>query len=197
MFLVGSYERMISDLYSREYNKSTDLPITIGILVADCRRQFCRENILNHLDRMDEMSGKLIDFYIPGYCKKDHDDYSGEFYTEVSGITHSFSKKLYYEFLTELRKKGIRITGNAQFILIEYVDGKLNYNNKMVFDLERDERSNVIVSPQIFFDYIFKISEEYVGFEVYSKKIAFERRKLSVVNFVRENLPGYLIGKFT
>ena len=39
MFPTGSFGRMENELYWREKNKGTDIPITVGILIADVRRQ--------------------------------------------------------------------------------------------------------------------------------------------------------------
>lgn len=47
MFPTGSFGRMESELWHRECKKRTDIPITVGILIADCRRRFCKENIIN------------------------------------------------------------------------------------------------------------------------------------------------------
>ena len=76
MFPTGSFGRMENELYWREKNKGTDIPITVGILIADVRRQLEREYIFNYINRLNLETGNLIDFYIPGYIKvSNQDDY--------------------------------------------------------------------------------------------------------------------------
>lgn len=43
-------------------NKGTDIPITVGILIADVRRQLEREYIFNYINRLNLETGNLIDF---------------------------------------------------------------------------------------------------------------------------------------
>lgn len=76
MFPTGSFGRMENELCWREKNKGTDIPITVGILIADVRRQLEREYIFNYINRLNLETGNLIDFYIPGYIKvSNQDDY--------------------------------------------------------------------------------------------------------------------------
>ncbi len=50
MYPTGSFQRMVCELQKREQEKGTDIPITVGILIADCRRQFTKENLFNVLE---------------------------------------------------------------------------------------------------------------------------------------------------
>ena len=64
MELVTTFESL-SKRVLEKYDE--EIPITMGILVADYRQSDAREYILNYLNRFDEKSGKYIDFYLPGY----------------------------------------------------------------------------------------------------------------------------------
>ena len=48
-------------------HEDEDSCVTMGILVADYRQSEAREYMLNYLRRFDMLSGKYIDFYLPGY----------------------------------------------------------------------------------------------------------------------------------
>ena len=111
MFPTGSFGRMENELYWREKNKGTDIPITVGILIADVRRQLEREYIFNYINRLNLETGNLIDFYIPGYIKvSNQDDYDNMKYylnncTErfkLGKNFYYFSYELFYEFLDKL-----------------------------------------------------------------------------------------------
>lgn len=64
MELVTTFEKLSRRILEK-YDE--DIPITMGILVADYRQSDAREYILNYLNRFDERSGRYIDFYLPGY----------------------------------------------------------------------------------------------------------------------------------
>ena len=193
MFPTGSFDRMKSELWFREYEKCTDIPITVGILIADYRRRFCKENVINQIERLDKKSGPLIDFYIPGYCKTAEID---EVYLEdfrFKGKSYSFSVEYYNEFIEKLEKMGVEVTGRTQFLLIPYENNKLQVNQALCFDLENDENKSKIVSTKLFFDSIFEISKETTQFEVFKRKIAQERVSAGVIRFLKENLPNTVL----
>lgn len=189
MFPVGSFDRMKNDLWLREYNKGTDIPITVGILIADYRRSFCRENVLNQLERFDKKSGPLIDFYIPGYCKTSEiDEHYAEDYRYKKN-SYSFSPCLFNEFLDSLEERGIKVTGRTQLLLIPYENHHLLFDQAICFDLENDERKNKIQSIKLFFESIFEIAGKTTEFREFKSKINQERAKTWILDFIKENVP--------
>ena len=193
MFPIGSFDRMESDLRTREYEKGTDIPITVGILIADFRRQFCKENIFDQLERLDKKSGPLIDFYIPGYCMTTEIDEHDMNAYKFKNKTYSFSSELFDDFRENLEHRKVEITGHAQLILFPYTDGRLAFDDAMIFDLEQDELKGKTKSTKLFFDFIFKIAGQTTQFEDFRRKTNLDRVKNISLCFIKEHLPGALI----
>lgn len=193
MFPVGSFSRMKNDLWLREYEKGTDIPITVGILIADYRRSFCKENVLNQLERFDKKSGPLIDFYIPGYCKTSEID---EHYVDdyrFKNKKYSFSPQYFNEFIDELEKRNIRVTGRTQLLLLPYEHHHLLFDQAISFDLEGDESGNKIESTKLFFESIFQIASETTAFEIFKARITHDRASNWFFGFQKEKLPDALL----
>lgn len=193
MFPVGSFSRMKNDLWLREYEKGTDIPITVGILIADYRRSFCKENVLNQLERFDKKSGPLIDFYIPGYCKTSEID---EHYVDdyrFKNKKYSFSPQYFNEFIDELEKRNIRVTGRTQLLLLPYENHHLVFDQAISFDLESDESGNKIESTKLFFESIFQIASETTAFEIFKARINHDRASNWFVGFLKEKLPDAIL----
>ena len=193
MFPVGSFSRMKNDLWLREYEKGTDIPITVGILIADYRRSFCKENVLNQLERFDKKSGPLIDFYIPGYCKTSEiDEHYADKY-RFKNQEYSFSPKYFNEFIDELEKRNIRVTGRTQLLLIPYEHHHLLFDQAISFDLESDESGNKIESTKLFFESIFQIASETTAFEIFKARINHDRASNWFFGFLKEKLPDAIL----
>ena len=197
MYPVGSFSRMKNDLWLREYEKGTDIPITVGILIADYRRNFCRENVLNQLERFDKKSGPLIDFYIPGYCKTSEiDEHYADKY-RFKSKEYSFSPKYYDEFIDELEARNIKVTGRTQLILLPYERNHLLFDQAISFDVESDESGNKIESTKLFFESIFQIASETTKFDEFKKRIDRSRAANWFWGFLKENLPGTVLSFIT
>jgi len=189
MFPTGSFDRMKNELYDRENIKGTDIPITVGILILDFCRQFCKENIFNQLERLDKRSGQLIDFYIPGYCKtKDVDEHYNESY-KFKNESYSFDSYYFYDFIDQLEALELKVTGHAQLLLIPFIKGHLDIKNALSFDLEKDEKRGKIESVKLFFDFIIEIASETVAFEEFRKNTRLDRRKRTMLAFIKEKAP--------
>lgn len=184
---VRSYRRMINELAHREDSRGTDIPITVGILIADFRRNFCRENICSQIERLNRKSGPLIDFYIPGYIRTILEDSESDCLC-FKDAGYRFSRHDFDEFIYKLEDRGIKVTGHAQLLLIPYEKKRLWFRDAISFDLEKDESSGKIESTKLFFDFIFEISKSTTDFEEFRKKINFERTRVAVIEFVKEQL---------
>lgn len=193
MFPVGSFSRMKNDLWLREYEKGTDIPITVGILIADYRRSFCKENVLNQLERFDKKSGPLIDFYIPGYCKTSEIDEHYEDDYRFKNKQYSFSPQYFNEFVDELEKRNIKVTGRTQLLLLPYEHHHLLFDQAISFDLESDESGNKIESTKLFFESIFQIASETTAFEIFKARITHDRASNWFFGFLKEKLPDALL----
>ena len=189
---INNHILMLHTLSYRERNEGINHPITVGILVADYRRSFCRENILYQLDRMDKKTGPLIDFYIPGYIKCPHYEKASSNQITFKTGKYRFSLRAYNSFLEYLEQKGINVSGRTQFLLVPYDGGHLWFKDALVFDLEKDEASGKIESAKLFFDFIIDISKKTTDFSEFQKRIKLGRIGTILIDFVKEQLPSSL-----
>ena len=193
MFPVGSYDRILADLHMREYHGNLPSDLAVGILVADCRRQYCQENIINHLRRFDKKSGKLIDFFLPGYCHARDLANESVNYT-LRSEDYAFSPDLFDDFLDQMSTNRLEPTGHVELILASYHDTRLDLFNAIRFDIEKEEREGIILSPMHFFQQIFDIAKKTTEFEAFKGNIRDDRRRDAIIAFVKEKLPDQLLG---
>lgn len=206
MWPVGSIEYMKYALDMRTRCKGIDIPFTVGIVVADINRQFARENVLDMLEYFNEISGEMIDFYLPGYleskvynemlscCKFDFKPnqviIDGEAFDILifNNKRYFFSRNLFFNFTKQLQRSGISITGQTQLILVPYSHGRLIYHEAIVFDLEDDIRQKRIPSVKLFFDTIFEIASTTTDHRVFAKSIRNNRRNSEVLDYIQDKL---------
>lgn len=190
--LVESIRRMEIELAHRQRGDGGNIPITVGILIADYRRQFCKENIINHLERIDRQSGPLIDFYIPGYIRPISETENQNDQFEFQQQKYCFHKHAFDRFIHELERRGINVTGRTQLLLVPYENHRLRFREALAFDLEKEEASGKIESTKLFFDFIIEISKETTDFEEFRKRIQYGRARTVFLDFLKEKLPDTL-----
>lgn len=166
MFPIGSYNRLVNDIKRRE---NQEIPITLGILIADCDQSLCREYILNYLNRFDESSGNLINFYIPGYIETF--DNIGSYRISVKSKHYVFDRKQFDEFINKLRSDfSFEYLGNPTLLLMEYNRGHFSKSKKIEILLDSD--GNDIKNTTRVFNHIFKIAEEYVDINKFKSELS-------------------------
>lgn len=188
MFPVGSFDRMMNELYCRESDKGTDMPITVAILIADFRRQYARENIFNYLDYYDKKSGPLFDFYIPGYCLIDEIREPETYNFKESN--YAFSSKLYDEFIKKLESYRIKVQLQTEIIIIEYEKGCLDFSHCLHCNLEACQSEGKIESAKQFLDALIEISKKTVEYKEFKLQI----KTKSIVRFIKHDLTKVLTG---
>lgn len=166
---------------------------TVGILIADYRRQFCKENIINQLERINRDSGPLIDFYIPGYVRTKSVERRHNNQFEFQKRTYRFSGQEFDRFVSEIECRGIKVTGRTQLLLVPYKNHRLWYKEAMVFDLEKEESTGKIESTKLFFDFIIEISKRTTEFEEFKRRIQCGRVRTMFLDFLKEKLPDTLL----
>lgn len=193
MFPTGSFEAMEFELRKREYEKGTDIPITVGILIADFRRRFCKENIFDNIERLDKKTGPLIDFYIPGYCLTSEIDTHYQNSYRLKNGTYSFSSQYFDEFVEHLENIGITVTGRTQLILLNYHRGSLKFDDIFSIDLEDAERSGKIKSVKLFFDQIIEIASHTTEYPFFERTINTNFLIDKIVGFIKEKMPDLIL----
>lgn len=189
---VDSFRRMEAELAYRERKDGGNIPKTVGILIADYRRQFCKENIINQLERIDKKSGPLIDFYIPGYFRTMRADEHQNDQFEFKQHIYCFNKREYDRFVRMLERRRIKVTGRTQLLLVPYENHRLWLNEAIGFDLEKEEETGKIESTKLFFDFIIDISKKTTDFEEFKQKIQHSSVRAIFLDFLKEKLPDTL-----
>jgi hypothetical protein len=165
MFPVGSYERLIHEIKNRE---DSDLPITFGILIADYRQQKCREYIINYLSRFNKISGKYINFYLPGYISDEI--YKNDNIISLHNKKYYFNTEIYDMFLEKLKSDfDIDYPYNPILLLVEYSKGHFRFSKKIRFELDMDG-SDIKQTGELF-EIIFDIAKKEVSITEFKSKL--------------------------
>lgn len=197
MFAFGSFDKFMGEIYYTE-RESFEIPVTIGLIVADLRQQYCRENLFNYLDHFNKFSSDYINFYIPGYCSLEemsilrnngYDRYYGSYYN-LKGKNYLFSEQYFDEFIFKLREEyNIIYQGIPELILVEVLNGKIKWDNKIRFQLSAAEKEGQIKTIYSFFDDIFSYAKKYVNIRDFSKIGRQDKLKESFVEIVKRKIP--------
>jgi len=165
MHALGGYERLVQEVKGRE---NPDIPITFGLLIADYRQQNCKDYILNYIERFDYVSGKYINFYLPGYLKNEHLITDNKI--SIKGIKYYFDEDVYMDFLYKLEQDfDIEYPYNPVLILLEYSSGNFRFSKNIRIELDV-EGADIRKTGELF-DEIFKIAQKNVAIEDYSQNL--------------------------
>lgn len=214
MELITDFEEL-SKVILKKY-EDEDNCITMGILVADYRQSEAREYMLNYLRRFDMLSGKYIDFYLPGYymysedsknewktrdhyniCISRHCSSRNPIYLDRSNSPYYFDDYLFEDFLREFEKKtGIKYTYNPMLILVEVKKnqcrGELQFQDKIVIELDDDTNRGCRRSGQLF-ETIFDIAKKEVHLDRFGKELKIKYIKGSALQKIASILDGNII----
>ena len=166
MIPTGDFFRLKNDILSRYENDE----VTFGILIADPRQNETREYIYNYLSVFHDESGKLFDFFIPGYEKVIYrgKPYKLDVYHETTSsrvinehtfrmvsnnIEFQFNRRLFDEFCSKLKENfGIQYTFNPMLILMSMKPGYIHTAKYIVIELDDNEWHSVRRSGVFFID---------------------------------------------
>lgn len=154
MLPAGSYSEMLEEL-RRRYKKRK----AIGVLLSRSSTNFFKEEIEDHIDYYHERAGKKMDFYFPGYgAYWPESEYKDQ--KEVCKVEDTiwlYSNKAFVEFIYNLEKNSsYRFSGESELILIDFVEGELDFNNIMILQLDKMVKDNVVSSFKTFFEELFQ-----------------------------------------
>lgn len=213
MELITTFESL-SKRVIEKYND--EIAMTMGILVADYRQTEAREYILNYMNRFDELSGKFIDFYLPGYymysceskdewrtrsrknvCISRHCSSEVPVYISRLNENFYFDDYLFEDFLREFEKKtGISYVYGPMLILIEVKKGEgygaIEFQDKLVIDLD-DGTPRGVRRSGILFEQIFEIAKREVGLNQFAKEMTMHYIKGNTIPIIVKMLEGNLI----
>lgn len=173
---VGDF-RTFYDEFLRKYDDYADNEIiSFGILLADYRQTDTREYILNYLEDFDYSSGKLIDFFIPGYieawnvgrCTRDTMS-RNDGCIQVRGTDYVFVGEIFTSFIQNLEIQfGIRYTFNPMLILMSMERCYIQTARYIVFELDTIP-GGVRRSGELF-SQIFDVAREDTSLEAYRNR---------------------------
>lgn len=213
MELVTTFESL-SKRVLEKYDE--EIPITMGILIADYRQSDAREYILNYLNRFDEKSGKYIDFYLPGYyifSKESKNEWKNRSHQNICISRHCslrepifisrlnenfyFDEYLFEDFLRDLENKtAISYTYSPMLILVEINKrngyGHLEFQDKMVIDLD-DGTPRGVRRSGVLFEEIFNIAKREVRLDRFGREIRMHYLRGNAVKTIASLLDGNII----
>jgi len=213
MELVTTFESL-SKRVLEKYDEN--VPITMGILVADYRQSDAREYIINYLNRFDEKSGKYIDFYLPGYymySEEDQNEWEIRSHRNVCISKHRSSREpifitrlnerfyfdeyLFEEFLRQFEKEtDISYTYSPMLILVEINKkkgyGELEFQDKMVIDLD-DGTPRGVRRSGVLFEEIFNIAKCEVGLDRFAREMRMHYLRGNAIKSIATILDGNII----
>lgn len=213
MELVTDFE-ILSKMVLEKYDDETC--VTMGILIADYRQSEAREYILNYMNRFDELSGKYIDFYLPGYymftgdsedewesrqhynmCVSRHRSTREPIYLDRTSAPYYFDDYFFEDFLREFSKEtGVSYTYNPMLILIEVKNeryrGQIQFQNKIVIELDENSPRGIRRSGQLF-EAIFDIAKREMNLHRFERALKIKYIKGNAVQKIASLLDGNFI----
>ena len=190
-----SYEEMIRRL-NKESERERE---TIGILISQPTSDFVKNEILSRIEYYYMRSFDNIDFYFPGYGAywpiQDYPDKQD--ICEVNNTMWSYSTKSFIDFIDELESRSnYKYSGETELIIIDYVDGKLDFSSTLIFWLDRMVKDDAIYSVPNFFEQIFRLFRSNKNTFIASDVLALNSLARGLLNNGLDLLPGTLGNTF-
>lgn len=184
-----TYQEMLKDI-KRNTERYGVLDETIGILITRPDLD-TGKSILNSLEYFHFRTGKMINFYLPGYGAYWTNDYpDGKIVTTIDNVNWSFSNKMFAGFISDLEKfSKWKYSGESELLLVDLENGILSYENMMQFYLDNMIRDNVIFSVHQFFEQLFRMCQDKDSMAQISDALVFDKAKQISKEKVLEKLP--------
>lgn len=184
-----SYEGLIENVRSKVYNEESRR--TIGILLGNPHANFVKDNIINKIEYYHERSGHEIDFYFPGYGAYWYGCYpDAEKVCTLNQVDWSFSSKKYCDFIKTLEAiSKWQYSGETELIIVDYVNGRLDFSTMFVFWLDRMVADKVVFSPGSFFETIFRFFSDERSIRDVSNNLTLNKIGDDIVKLVKKGIP--------
>lgn len=184
-----TYQEMLKDI-NKNIERYGVINDTIGILITR-PDLITGKSILNSLEYFHFRTGKMINFYLPGYGAYWPNNYiDGKVVTTIERVDWSFSNKMFTEFICDLEKfSKWKYFGESELLLVELKNGVLSYENTMQFYLDNMIRDNVIFSVHQFFEQLFRMCQDKDSMNQISNALALGKAKQINKERLLEKLP--------
>ncbi|MGG2056316.1 hypothetical protein ABFY48_18380 [Lysinibacillus pakistanensis] len=178
-----TYEDLIRDIDERRNG-------IIGILIANPGSEFVRFNIYDRISQFHHRSGKSSDFYLPGYGAYWYErvpDAANVF--QIDGTQWSFSNKEFSDFINELEDKSkYKFSGETELLLLEVINGEINFDNVIIIWLDKMLKDGVIYSVSNLFENIFRVMKESNSLNNISNRLAFPKLIDSILDEFKDKM---------
>ena len=139
----------------------------VGLLFAQSRVRFAREEIVPSLDYFHHRSGDKIDFFCAGYGRYWYPPTEDQQKVTGDDPPWLFSLSLFGKFCDEIEQLSTwQYSGEADLLLMNaHIDpeqdaARLDFNSAVVCDLEQMKRDGAITSVPRFFEQIFRYAQQ-------------------------------------
>lgn len=135
MIPVDLYDIMIDEISHRETNL---VPTTAGVLLVDYNFRNAREILQPALKSLNQLSGDIINFYLPGY-ESVSDGTRRKLKYRFENNDYKFCERTYQEFCSKFFQNfNIDQTISPSLILFEYGNESLYNSSKIIIDLSEE-----------------------------------------------------------
>jgi len=86
---------------------------------------------MGSLNYYHHLSGKNINFYLPGYGAYWYGSYpDGQVVAKINGVEWSYSDQMFIDFINDLETYSKwRYSGETELLMLEYKEGKLSFDD--------------------------------------------------------------------
>lgn len=190
MLPAGSYSEMLEELRRRYIKRKV-----IGVLLSRSSTNFFKKEIRDHIEYYHTRAGKKMDFYFPGYGAywPENEYKDKKEVCKIENTTWLYSNKAFVEFIDNLEENSnYNFSGESELILIDFVEGNIDFNKIMILKLDKMIKDNVVSSFQIFFEKLFKSFCEHQTTYDISNALTVDSLINSGLETISEKLPIHL-----
>ena len=179
---AGNYKYMVHEM---QYRYEEGASCAVGILFANPRKAFVREEILENIEYANERSGLYIDFFFAGYSKYETDDPNEVHVNAPKGKKWYYSARMFREFIETLEKLSTwQYHGETVLLLTEFRERKLHFDRVISIWLDRAVREESIYSVSTLFEDIFRIARAKTEAHEFRNKLVQKSAGRSVLDSV-------------
>lgn len=193
-----TYQEMLKTIQNNSQNKGI-VDDFVGVLLTRPDLDTGR-SILNSLEYYHHLTGKNINFYLPGFgAYWGGDEYPDKkVVTEIEGVQWYFSNKQFVLFVKEMQIYSKWLySGESELLLICLRDGILTYDGMLLFYLDDMLRDKVIDSLPKFFQQLSNLFKDKESLDAIGNSLGKDKAVQIIVERMLEKLPYGLGRVFT
>lgn len=184
-----TYQIMLEEI-NRNAREEGVLNDSVGILITRPELPTGKD-ILNSLEYYHFRTGKLVNFYLPGYGAYWNSDYpDSKIVTTIDNVNWSFSNQMFALFIEDLEKNSKwQYSGESELLLVDLKEGNLSYEKMMQFYLDKMIRDGIIYSVDQFFENLFRICKDKDSLNQISNAFGMNKANQVSIDVLLDKLP--------